>query len=122
MLSVEDVAGVCHEANWALCQAVGDVASHWAVAPDWQQQSAIQGVIFAISHPEATPEDQHNAWLDAKRHDGWCYGPIKNEMEKNIKKILGEEEEMIFSLAIYDEIKLNGINKLTLHKVKIDDL
>ena len=82
MLSVEDVAGVCHEANWALCQAVGDVASHWAVAPDWQQQSAIQGVIFAISHPEATPEDQHNAWLDAKRHDGWCYGPIKNEMEK----------------------------------------
>lgn len=79
MLSVEAIARVCHEVNRALCAAAGDHSQlSWAEAPEWQRESSRQGVRFAIAHPYAGPEAQHQAWADAKRADGWRYGEAKD--------------------------------------------
>lgn len=81
-LTVEDIARVCHEANRGLCVALGDLAVSWDTAPDWQRASAMHGVTFALVHPHATPENQHDAWIVAKREDGWVYGPEKDARAK----------------------------------------
>lgn len=54
-----------------------DVTSQkpWSEAPEWQRQSAIDGVKVALAG--ATPEQQHEAWCASKRRDGWVYGPVK---------------------------------------------
>jgi hypothetical protein len=54
----------------------------WEDAPPWQQKSAINGVQFTISHPEASPAASHESWLAEKRADGWRYGPVKDPEAK----------------------------------------
>lgn len=80
MLSLEDIiARICHEANRAICEAAGDHSQKpWDEAEDWQRDSALKGVIFAIENPEAPPEAQHNAWMADKIADGWVYGETKD--------------------------------------------
>lgn len=78
---VETIARVCHEANRAYCIAHGDYSQEqWVAAADWQRESAIEGVEFALRG--ATPEEQHDAWCEAKRRDGWQYGGQKNPAAK----------------------------------------
>lgn len=80
---LEVVASVCHEANKALCEAYGDISQvPWVDAPAWQQQSAVEGVRFFLTHPDAKPEDQHNQWMEYKLADGWKYGPVKDAEKK----------------------------------------
>lgn len=76
--TAEQIATVCHEANRALQHAHGDPAPSppWDDAPDWQQQAAMEGVTFALDG--ATPEQLHETWCNAKRRDGWTYGPVKD--------------------------------------------
>ena len=78
-----DIAQVCHEANKAYCEGIGDDSQvAWEDAPEWQRKSAIDGVIFHLEHPEAGPENSHESWLAEKKANGWTYGPIKNEKVK----------------------------------------
>lgn len=77
-----DIAQICHDANTSLCHAIGEPASYWERAPAWQQESALRGVAYALDHPDATPEFQHNAWLADKVMDGWTYGPVKDATAK----------------------------------------
>jgi hypothetical protein len=75
------VARVCHEANLAWCEVNGDHSQRpWDEAEEWQRQSAIEGVRFALKG--ATPREQHEAWCDAKRRDGWTYGDVKDAAAK----------------------------------------
>jgi hypothetical protein len=75
------IASVCHEANRAWCIHHGDYSQKpWSEAEQWQKDSAIRGVEFAIHG--ATPEQQHDAWMQDKRRDGWVYGPIKDPAKK----------------------------------------
>jgi len=79
VLTIEDVAKACHEANRALCEAVGDRSQRpWAEAEPWRRESAVAGVEFRYANPDATPADQHEAWSAAKRAAGWGYGPEKD--------------------------------------------
>ena len=79
----DDIAQVCHEANRAYCLTIGDDSQpSWNSAPDWQQDSAINGVEFAIEHPTAPPSASHDSWLEQKRIDGWKYGSVKNPETK----------------------------------------
>lgn len=81
--SIEDIARVCHEANRAWCQIHGDNSQlPWDQAPAWQRESAINGVRFSVDNENATPEQQHAAWADAKASEGWSYGPIKDAEAK----------------------------------------
>lgn len=82
-LSDEQIAIVCHEANRAYCAGIGDDPQKpWAEAPEWQRESAVQGVRFHRENPEAGPSASHDAWLEEKRLAGWTYGPVKDEAKK----------------------------------------
>lgn len=75
-----DIARICHEANRGLCEANGDFSQRpWSNAADWQRDSAIKGVKFALDNPEAPGSAQHDAWMQDKLNDGWKYGPVKDE-------------------------------------------
>jgi hypothetical protein len=78
---IEAIARVCHEANRAWCESHGDLSQFpWENAESWQWQSAIKGVQVALDG--ATPEQQHEAWCDAKRKDGWVFGEQKDPAQK----------------------------------------
>ncbi|WP_025886488.1 RyR domain-containing protein [Asaia prunellae] len=82
-MNIQKIAFVCHEVNRALCLAHGDKSqAPWSEAPEWQKASAISGVEFVISHPDARPSDSHKSWLAVKEADGWIYGPVKDVAKK----------------------------------------
>lgn len=75
----EWVASVAHEINRAYCQSIGDDSQpEWHDAPEWQRESAINGVKFHIENPDATPEASHQNWYEHKAADGWTYGEVKD--------------------------------------------
>ena len=82
-MTTQDIARVCHEANRAYCQSIGDNSqSSWDDAPDWQKKSAIEGVRFTLANPNVTPEQAHNEWRRKKFYDGWTFGPVKDPVKK----------------------------------------
>ena len=82
-MNVEDIAIVCHEANRGICEAFGDHSQRpWAEAEQWQRDSAVRGVRFAIANPTAPPSAQHDAWCADKVADGWTFGPVKDPTAK----------------------------------------
>lgn len=83
LLSSDRIAALAHEVNRAYCESIGDDSQvPWADAPKWQKDSATNGVMFMVNNPDATPEDSHNAWLEEKYHQGWKFGPEKDEEKK----------------------------------------
>lgn len=78
-MNIMEIAKVCHEVNRAYCQALGVLSQPaWEDAPDWQRSSAVNGVRFIQSHPDAKPSASHDSWLAEKTRDGWTYGPVKD--------------------------------------------
>lgn len=77
-MRTKDIARVCHEANRALQVIQGDPvpSPHWDDAPDWQRDSAIEGVTKATNG--VSPGDLHESWCRFKRADGWVFGPVKD--------------------------------------------
>lgn len=76
---VEIIARVAHEINRIYCLALGDDSqSVWDEAPEWQRQSAINGVRFHLSNGGVTPEQSHECWLREKLAAGWTYGLVKD--------------------------------------------
>lgn len=83
MLTIQQIAIICHEANRAYCVELGDLSQlPWSKAPDWQRKSAIDGVQFHLANPDASSEASHNNWLAEKERDGWSYGPVKDAEKK----------------------------------------
>lgn len=79
----EVAARIAHEVNRAYCQSIGDDSQpRWEDAPAWQRESAIAGVKFHLEHPEATPEQSHQEWMEHKIIDGWTYGEVKDPAAK----------------------------------------
>lgn len=77
------IARVCHEANRAYCQALGDNSQPtWEDAPQWQRDSAVAGVRFHLANPQAGPEASHESWLAQKEADGWVFGEQKDPEAK----------------------------------------
>jgi hypothetical protein len=80
---IENIAKIAHELNRTYCAAIGDTSQPcWDVAPDWQKQSAIAGVLFHLGNPNASASDSHDSWLAVKEADGWIYGPVKDADKK----------------------------------------
>ena len=81
--STEAIAKVCHDANRAYCETLGDFTQlPWEEAPAWQRVSAIKGVEFSLAHPAAPPSASHDSWLEEKRATGWSWGPVKDPVAK----------------------------------------
>lgn len=82
-MNIESIAEVCHEANRAYSAGIGDNSQpHWDDAPDWQRQSAINGVKFHLANPDAGDSGSHENWMRDKLADGWKYGPTKDPAAK----------------------------------------
>ena len=86
-MEIEDVAKIAHEANRAYCQTIGDNSQpSWESAPEWQKDSAREGVKFHFGAIDAgtapTPSASHDSWLAQKRAEGWTYGPVKDPAKK----------------------------------------
>lgn len=82
-MNIEQIAELCHEANATYCRLYGDESQMpWNLAPEWQRQSAVNGVKFHIENPGAGPEASHENWLAEKAALGWGYGPVKDAEKK----------------------------------------
>jgi hypothetical protein len=81
--TVEAIARTCHQVNKVYCESIGDLSQpDWEQAPEWQKKSAINGVIFHLENPNATPADSHASWLKEKQADGWVWGAVKDPEKK----------------------------------------
>jgi len=80
---VNQIAEMCHQVNKAWCKITGDDSQvDWDLAPEWQKQSATEGVLFILANPNAKEDAQHNAWMASKIADGWVYGEVKDAEKK----------------------------------------
>ena len=78
-----EVAKVAHEVNRAYCEALGDISQRvWNEAPEWQKDSAVDGVRFHKCNPDAGPSHSHDNWMEEKLSNGWVYGTMKDEEAK----------------------------------------
>lgn len=83
-VTIEQLAArQAHEANRRFCELLGDDSQpRWEDAPQWQQDSAVAGVLAVSDGTAKTPEESHEGWLAQKREDGWVYGPVKDPETK----------------------------------------
>ncbi len=76
-------AKVAHQVNKAWCEYNGDMSQlDWDDAPDWQKESAINGVHFHRANPDAGDDASHNNWMAEKVEAGWSYGAEKDPEAK----------------------------------------
>jgi hypothetical protein len=77
-MTYNDIAKVCHEANRAFCEALGDMSQPpWESAPEWQKTSARNGVYLHVAKPNLGDSASHEAWMTEKQGEGWTWGPEK---------------------------------------------
>jgi hypothetical protein len=77
-MNIIDIARMCHEVNRKYCQSIDDDSQlPWDQSPQWQRDSAINGVIFQRDNPDAPASSSHDSWLKEKYEAGWKWGPIK---------------------------------------------
>lgn len=101
MKSLGQITRVCHEVNRAYCASIGDDSQpSWEDAPDWQKDSAINGVQLQIDNPDVTPEQRHESWLEEKRQAGWVYGEVKDL-----------EAKTHYCMVAYDELPIDQRTK-----------
>jgi hypothetical protein len=80
--TIEQIAKVAHNVNRGYCASIGDNSQPvWESAPDWQKDSAINGVEFHLAN-DVTPEQSHENWMKDKIADGWKFGPVKSPERK----------------------------------------
>ena len=81
-MEIEEIARTCHEVNRGLCLALGDFSQKlWEDAPEWQRESAINGV-KSVQDGNDLPGESHRSWADEKVAAGWVYGEVKDEDAK----------------------------------------
>ena len=89
----EQIAQVVHEANAAYCRTIGDNTQlSWATAPEWQRDSAIDGVRKTRDGTITSPEESHKSWLAQKEADGWIFGDVKDPDKKEHPCMVPYEE------------------------------
>jgi len=77
------IATAAFDINAAYCRSVGDFSfTSWEDAPDWQKETIIDGVMFHLDYPDATPSARHENWLEKKEIDGWSFGAAEDAEKK----------------------------------------
>lgn len=100
------ISRTCHEANRAICEAFGDFSQKpWEEAEQWQRDSTVKGIEFAIDHPDAPHSAQHEAWIADKQAQGWVYGPVKNEAARTHPSLVPYERLTPVQQAKYSVFK-----------------
>ena len=80
-LTPEQIAGICHEANRALQDVLGDphVSTPWQIMTPAERADTVRGIRAA---GYLTPSEQHQAWCDERARNGWTYGDRVDEHAK----------------------------------------
>ena len=103
------IARVAHEAIRTFQAAAGQAeAPPWDDAPDWMRKASYDGVKFRLKHPEATPERQHQDWVNEKIATGWKFGPVKDSKAKTHPMLIPYDQleeiekrkDMLFSAIV----------------------
>jgi RyR domain len=86
-VELDKIARVCHEANRAYCESIGDHSQpQWDAAPSWQRESTFTTVKSHLDRFDAGrpihPSESHEIWLQDKKKEGWHYGPVKDPDKK----------------------------------------
>ena len=82
-MKIEEIARICHQVNKSFCESIGDNSQlDWEKSPEWQKQSAINGVNFHLENKNIKPSDSHESWLKEKIENGWIYGKVKDTEKK----------------------------------------
>lgn len=77
----EEIARVARAAQRAYQKTIGDpVSPAWDDAPEWDRESALEGVRIAQSG--AGPAERHEAWRGRREAAGWTHGSVKDEGRK----------------------------------------
>lgn len=112
-LKIMVIASICHEANRAYCVSIGDLSQPaWDEAPEWQTESAMNGVIFHIANPNAGPEASHENWRIEKLKGGWVWGPVKNE-EKKQHPCMTSYQDLPFEQRFKDSLFIGIVKTCT---------
>lgn len=79
---IECITVAAYEAHRQYCLLMGD-KSHvrWDELDSDLKRVAKQATVRVATHG-ATAEESHQAWVTAKKADGWTYGPTKNTATK----------------------------------------
>lgn len=81
--TIENAARVAHEANRAYCECLGDTSQvPWTEAPEWQKESARDGVRKIAADAPVAAEEMHANWVYHKLAAGWTYGEAKDPDKK----------------------------------------
>lgn len=101
---IEAIAKICHEANRAYCQTIGDDSQvAWDSCSEWQRESAFNGVLSILLKPETSPGDSHASWLAEKYETGWSYGE-KKDPEKKLHPCMVPFAELPIEQQVKDHI------------------
>ena len=67
-ITTEAAAEFLHEVNRMYCKLIGDDSQvNWNNAPQWQKDSAINGVKAIISGKVQEAKDSHQLWFNEKK-------------------------------------------------------
>lgn len=78
-MTPEQIARICHEANKAYCEALGDYShAPWSYSDPGLRASVENGVHVYLGNPKTTPEESHTNWVEFKRSQGWTLGKFKD--------------------------------------------
>ena len=111
-MNVEKIAAVCHELNREYCEAIGDFSQPtWKNAPDWQKNSAINGVAAIIENPDRPPSASHDGWLKQKEAEGWIWG-LEKKPEKKEHPCMVPYNNLSTEQRIKDELFTNTVKAL----------
>jgi len=92
-MNIEQIAKTCHQVNKTFCERNGDFSQpNWEDAPQWQKDSAMNGVRFHLANPNGKPSDSHDNWMKEKLEDGWKYGEVKDPSKKEHPCMVPYEE------------------------------
>lgn len=110
-MEIAAIARVCHEANRAIQLETGDpvISPPWDDAPQWQRDSAVNGVESALAG--ARPARLHELWCEEKYADGWVYGEVK-DAEAKTHPCLVKYHELPASQKAKDRLFVSIVNAL----------
>lgn len=108
-ITIATVAKTCHEVNRAYCAGHGDDSQpSWEEAPQWQRDSAINGVKFHLKNPNAGPQASHESWYAEKASQGWVYGEVK-DVEKKTHPCMVPYSELPIQQQTKDSLFINVV-------------
>lgn len=84
----------------------------WDEAPEWQRNSAVDGVVYHLTELSAgrkpSPAASHEKWMEAKLADGWKHEPIK-------------QGEMVYRPCGFPFNRYSRVHQACIDKLKVEE-